>query len=419
MNLLQMSISSAVMIAAVIVIRTLLINRLPKKTFLALWGVVLVRLLVPFSWPSPLSLYSILNHLGEAGTIGGTAAINILPVFSAPNNVTAAAATPPAGFSPWIWIWGIGMALCVLYFVVAYARCRREFRNSWPLENEFTISWLSAHECRRPIAIRETSGISAPLTYGIFRPVILMPVKTDWTDRRTLQYVLTHEYVHIRRFDGAVKLLLTAALCVHWFNPLVWAMYLLANRDIELSCDETVIRTFGESIKSAYALVLIGMEETKSGIFPLCNNFSKNAIEERITAIMKIKKTSLAAIIVAALLIGMAAAVFATSAITAPEKTKEQFISSISYSDGKVLFSIPNGKEAWNILIAGRIEIKDFGGRSVHYLENNTWENGKSYSFEITNDADTKYTDLFLSAFMDNEEFEVDLMPYLPDDIKD
>ncbi len=98
---------------------------------------------------------------------------------------------------------------------------------------------------------------------------MLLPKTTDWTDEARLRYILTHEFVHIRRFDVLTKLLLVSALCIHWFNPFVWAMYVLFNRDIELSCDETVVRTFGDTIKSAYALTLIGLEEKKSRLTPL------------------------------------------------------------------------------------------------------------------------------------------------------
>ena len=83
-----------------------------------------------------------------------------------------------------------------------------------------------------------------------------------------LRYVLEHEFVHIRRFDALWKLLLLAAACAHWFNPLVWVMYVLANRDLELSCDETVVRRFGGA-RASYARVLIGMEAEKSGFAPL------------------------------------------------------------------------------------------------------------------------------------------------------
>ena len=107
--------------------------------------------------------------------------------------------------------------------------------------------------------------ISSPLTFGVLRPVILVPKKTDWTDETALRYVLEHEFVHIQRFDVLSKLLLIAAVCVHWFNPLVWVMYVLANRDLELSCDETVLRRFGGDIRAAYARVLIRMEAARGG----------------------------------------------------------------------------------------------------------------------------------------------------------
>ena len=128
------------------------------------------------------------------------------------------------------------------------------------------------------------------MTYGILHPVILMPKQTDWKNINQLRYIFSHEYVHIYRFDTIAKLIVTYALCIHWFNPFVWVMYILFNRDIELACDESVIRQFGDKSKSAYSLMLISMEAKKSGLSPLCNNFSKNAIEERITAIMNTKR---------------------------------------------------------------------------------------------------------------------------------
>lgn len=106
---------------------------------------------------------------------------------------------------------------------------------------------------------------------------------TAWNSEETLHYLLAHELVHIKRFDIVTKIVLAVALCIHWFNPLVWVMYVLENRDIELSCDETVTQQFGENTRAVYAKVLISMEKTRSGFTPLCNNFSRNAIEETTT----------------------------------------------------------------------------------------------------------------------------------------
>ena len=151
------------------------------------------------------------------------------------------------------------------------------------------------------------------MTYGLFRPVILLPNNTDLDDKQQLEYILFHEYVHIRHCDTALKLLATAALCIHWFNPLVWVLYILFNRDIELACDEYVIRKFGADNRSAYARTLISMEERKSFIAPFCNNFSKNAIEERIVSIMKTKKSSAVALFAAGFVVAVSTGAFVTS----------------------------------------------------------------------------------------------------------
>ena len=184
---------------------------------------------------------------------------------------------------------------------------------SIPDNTPYIQNWLTAHQISRPLAVRSSDLISSPLTYGILHPVILLPKKLDRNDQAALQYVLTHEYVHIRRFDAITKILFAAVLCIHWFNPLVWGMYVLANRDTELSCDAWVIRMTGVKNRSSYALMLIKMEERRNGMSALCNHFGKNAISERIEAIMKFKKTSIWACILALALIAGATTAFAAA----------------------------------------------------------------------------------------------------------
>ena len=320
MSLMEMSFAAAVMILAIIVVRALAINKLPKKVFLLLWDVVLLRLLIPFSIPSVFSAYTLVHRsepIREAITQAPTVGM-ITQTTGAPINagISAEVAVPSEvrSISPLLIIWSVGFLLCVVFFVVSYVRCYREFQTSLPVKNAFTVRWLRCHRLKRRIQIRQSDRISAPLTYGILKPVILMPKKTDWENSQQLKYVLLHEYTHICRFDMVTKLIAALALCIHWFNPFVWAMYILFNRDIELSCDESVVRHFGENTKSFYARTLITMEEKKSGLTPLYNSFSRNAIEERIGAIMKIKKITIW-ILVASVLIIMAIVIpFATSA---------------------------------------------------------------------------------------------------------
>lgn len=318
MKLLQMSLAGGVMILVITVIRALAIERLPKKTFLALWAAALARLLAPVSPPSALSIYSLLARRAPAAA--EWTAVPALPDLPVAAETAAAAAAQqtasvPAAQPPvWTIVWAVGAAVCAVVFAAAYGRCSREFRASFPVENDVTRRWLQSHPLRRTIAIRQSGRISSPLTFGVLRPVILMPKKTDWTDETALRYVLEHEFVHIQRFDVLSKLLLIAAVCVHWFNPLVWVMYVLANRDLELSCDETVLRRFGGDVRAAYARVLIRMEAARGGFAPLCNHFGKNAIEERITAIMKTKRITIVSLGLAALLVAGTVTVFATSA---------------------------------------------------------------------------------------------------------
>ncbi|MCM1266612.1 MAG: M56 family metallopeptidase [Bacteroidales bacterium] len=331
MNLLQMSVSGAVMIFVILVIRALAINRLPKRTFSALWGVTLVRLLVPYTLPSVFSVYSLSGRFFppsetapfENGISGIQTTVFPVADVGVMSSAPAAAADSPAA-SPYVLLWLIGTLVCTLYFAAAYLKCRLEFRESLPVDSDFAQDLLKNRRLCRKIRLRQSDRISAPLTYGVFRPVILLPKRTDWKDETALTYVLAHEYIHIRRFDAVTKFMLAAALCIHWFNPAVWIMYVLANRDLELSCDEAVIRLFGGHIKSAYARALIRMEETRSGLRPLCNNFSRHSIKERITAIMKMKKTTwFAALAALTLIIGVTAA-FATTGQTAAAQAPDE-----------------------------------------------------------------------------------------------
>ena len=399
MDLLTMSISAAVMIAAIVILRALLIDRLPKTTFLILWAVVLLRLLVPVSVPSAWSVYSLLQPKQQSiQTVQEESTVlpQVEPVVSQPSAITTEPAAPAVDSAageaeeitvtparqesssptvqqsipseqppqaeektkpaislpvePSALIWGVGAAALGLYFVVGYWRATREFDMSLPVEHPFCGEWLRRQKekmpLRRQIRIRQFDRIGTPLTYGVRRPTILLPNQTLEEQPKTLTYILTHEYVHIRRFDCVSKLLLSAALCLHWFNPLVWVMYVLANRDLELSCDEMVLRLLGIENRSAYAMALLEMEEKRSGFGALYSAFGKNAIEERIGAIMKMKKRSLLSVVMAVVLVFTLTACLATSPVE--EETSAQTASEIAwqYNRENLLWNyIPYGFE--------------------------------------------------------------------------
>lgn len=327
MSLLQMSFLGTVIILLIVVLRAVLINRLPKKTFLILWWIALIRLLVPFSIKSVTSIYSLLQSIySDINPVRTAQTTTFLPIHGnmpeIANGLSEAMVQRTESISILSVIWLAGLLLCFGFFAVSYIKCYREFRFSLPVENDILEAWKEKHPLKRSLSIRQIETIAAPLSYGVIRPVILMPKNTEWKNIYQLRYVLEHEYVHIRRLDMLTKLIMIAAVCIHWFNPLVWVMYILFNRDLELSCDETVVRRFGMDIKSVYATALISMEEKKSGLTPLCNSFSKNAIEERIRAIMKIKKTSKFAVIISAVLVICVTGGFATSASSLEKKTE-------------------------------------------------------------------------------------------------
>jgi len=380
MNVLQMSFSGAVFITAVVIIRGAAIHKLPKKTFLVLWELVMFRLLIPFSIPSVFSVYTLATHSISSTTWPETGRDYSIPNMQGLFVATQGAERPPADVSPsvsvWFMVWCAGILLTGLFFVISYLRCLTEFRTALPVRSHYVEKWLGERPLKRRISVRQSDRISAPLTYGIFRPVILLPKKMDWKKEKQLQYVLSHEYVHICRYDTVTKLVAALALCIHWFNPFVWVMYLLFNRDIELACDESVIRQLGEKSKSAYSLMLIDMEAAKSGLLPFCNSFSKNAIEERITAVMKTKKNSLFAICIAAVLIVGVTTAFATSAAGMGETDAipdTDFSDSADFSDSSDFADFADfSEEEFDKLLALRFD--GYEDMSVSEFQNKVWE---------------------------------------------
>ena len=329
MSLIQMSTSGAVMILAVLLIRFAAVNRLPKKLFILLWEAALLRLLLPFSIPSVFSIYTAVRRVMTRSVIGWNGAVQSAQGTGIPQGAGTALPVPEnmastlleieitesAGtLSIWTILWLTGVCICAVFFVIAYLRCRREFEMSLPVHHDFSARWLREHPLRRRVQLRQSDRIKTPLTYGVLKPVILLPKETDWNDSRQLSYVLLHEQIHIRRLDSLRKLVMTAALCIHWFNPFVWLMYILFNRDMELVCDEAVVHACGRRSRSAYARTLISMEERKSPALPLCNSFSRSAVKERVTAVMKTKKMTLWLGIVCVVILAAVVVFLATSA---------------------------------------------------------------------------------------------------------
>ena len=342
MNLLELTLQGGVLIGAILLLRLLGRYRLPGWTFRVLWGIALARLLIPVALPFPWNIYAGLERLlspeaaqpipSESGAL--VQALPVPPASDLPGRDMPSAPQEPAWSGaaqtapmeiPWPAIlWLAGAVLLAVAFVVSYRRSVAVFRTALPLTHPAINRWRQCYPVLRGVPIRRCDRIRSPLTYGLVRPVILLPKGMD-CDQEEVGYILLHEGTHIRHRDAWWKLFLAAALCVHWFNPLVWCMYVWANRDLERCCDESVVRRCGLEVRSEYTLTLLKWEERRSGLLPLCSNFGTPILKERVVFIMKLKKQSAAAVALTLALVMGTTVAFATG--PAPETAENTPVS--------------------------------------------------------------------------------------------
>ena len=260
--LLRMSLTAGAAVCVVLLLR-LLLRRAPRIFSYALWGVVLFRLLCPAAPPLGLSLFGLPEALGaERGEAAAQSAApsqvwELTPADGgrAPAEADGPAAAPETGPVPVPaadpgpeaggtavtaagLVWAAGAAALAARGIGSYVRLRRRLRGAVPLGEGV---WLAG-------------SIPSPFVLGFLRPRIYLPAGLEEGERG---YILLHERIHIRRGDHIFRLLAYGALCLHWFNPLVWLAFLLAGRDMELSCDEAVIRRLGEEVRADYAASLL------------------------------------------------------------------------------------------------------------------------------------------------------------------
>lgn len=254
-QVLNMSLTASVMIVLVILAR-LALKRAPKIYSYALWSVVLFRLLCPVSLPSPVSLLGALDApVAEPEsrittvvyfqTVGGTEQeAPLLPTEKGSTGAISETETVSYHTVSWMEvlsvIWLAGAAGLYAFGIGNYLRFRRKLRYAWQVEGNV---YLLDH-------------IDTPFAAGILRPRIYLPSDLP---RDQAAYIIAHERCHIRRLDLLTRGLSFAALCLHWFNPLVWLAFVLSGRDMEMSCDEAVIRRLGPNIRRAYSQSLLNL----------------------------------------------------------------------------------------------------------------------------------------------------------------
>ena len=349
MNGVQAAIyGGSAMVLLVLVLRLLLKKYLPRGIFPTLWCAAAVRLLLPITIPTHLSVWNLL-YTPVAVQSNGVISDALMPFPSLATNSTAKPAADIAGISPMLLVWLVCAILFAAYFVIGYACMVRRFRGTRIAPQPSIDALLDRFRFSRDPRICVSSSRRAPLTFGVFRPTVLLPEDLPVGDAQ-FQLVLAHELAHIRRKDCLRKLLLTVCLCLYWWNPLVWLMVWLANRDMELACDEAVLRALGPDCKKAYALTLLDMAQRNPKSAPLCSGFAKSSAEERIRAILSFKRIPAWVGICVSVLFVLTASVFTTqaaspAAVPEPEPAVQEEIPeenvAVSVSESELLPATP------------------------------------------------------------------------------
>lgn len=282
LKLLNLSISASWLVLAVLVLR-LVSKRSPKWMNVLLWGMVALRLMLPFSIESALSLIPSAETVSPAVVQFDPAPTITSGVSVIDNAVNPAlsehfAAAPTASVNPlyvWTeiagWVWLIGLGAMLLYALVSYLRLRRR---------------VSVSLCVRE-NIYLCDAISSPFILGVVKPHIYLPSGLDEVQR---QNVLSHEQAHLARRDHWWKPLGFALLAVYWFNPMLWLAYALLCRDIELACDERVIRTMDESAVKTYSTVLLACSMPRKAVITCPLAFGEVGVKERVKNALHYKK---------------------------------------------------------------------------------------------------------------------------------
>jgi len=311
-SLFNRSISALWLILAICVFR-LLLQKAPRNSICLLWALVAIRLIFPFSIESTLSMVptraEVLNEelMYSVQPVLETG-IEILDEAIAPAVTDSLTPHPGASVNPiqvytflGAWLWLIGMTALTVYTVFSYRRLRRQV--------------MPALQLRENVYLCD--AIDTPFILGTFRPRIYLPSKLD---EATRHFVLAHEQAHLQRKDHLWKPLGFVILTLHWFNPLCWLAYSLFCRDIELACDEKVIRSMEPAYKKGYSHALLSCSIASYRIDACPLAFGEVGVKARIQAVLRYK-TPARWLIMAALLIFLVVALFfMTNRATVPDE---------------------------------------------------------------------------------------------------
>ena len=320
-KLLNMSLTASVAIIFVLLLR-LMLKKAPKIISYALWAVVLLRLLCPVSIESSFSLFGLLDaptaERTELTTSIEYVPENIvdtkcpavtLPVPGVSDTINSTlpqgeeqlVADPmeaPVAIATWVWLAGVlGMAA---YSVVSYLRLRQKLLTASPLRGNIYLA----------------DEITSPFVMGLVRPKIYLPSDIE---EREQSYIIRHEQHHIRRGDHIIKALAFLALSIHWFNPLVWVAFICSNKDMEMSCDEAVVKKMGDGILADYTASLLSLATGKHIIAGMPLAFGEGDTKGRIRNLANWKEPAFWVIVIAVILCIAAAVCLLTNPKRNPE----------------------------------------------------------------------------------------------------
>jgi Antirepressor regulating drug resistance, predicted signal transduction N-terminal membrane component len=319
-EVLNLSYIGSIVILAVLMAR-LLLKKAPKRYTYILWSVVLLRLLLPFSFASALSLLPvnpkpIPTDLSVAETpqiITGIAAVDV-PINNALPTPEVVASVNPLQIFFMIAsvIWVIGMSALLLYGVISYIKLKHRLKEVTIDKDNLFIS----------------NKVLTPFVLGFIKPKIYLPVNLDEIEKK---HILLHEQTHIRRFDHVIRFVSYLILSIHWFNPLVWVAFYVSGKDMEMACDEAVINQLGYEIKKDYSQSLLNLATGKRNprLSPLA--FGEGDIKGRIRNILTLKQPKFYVVAAAVIiLVGTMIGLITNSSDTSAWLTEKEIINTFN-----------------------------------------------------------------------------------------
>lgn len=299
----NMSVAACWLAIAVMILRPLL-RKAPKYVNCALWALVGIRLICPFSIQSALSLIPSANTVTVAPQpiINSNPPLSVTPTTPVTDlaiqvNYGSSVVLPSTAdgyLTVLSIIWLAGIAAMLIYMMVSYLRIYLQVREATPIRGK----------------VWECDQVHSPFILGLFRPRIYLPSDMSSADAT---YVIAHEQAHLRRLDHLWKPLGFLILTLHWFNPLMWVAYILLCRDIELACDERVIKQMGTEIKKDYSNALINCSLPRKMITACPLAFGEVGVKQRIKSVLSYKKPAFWVIVVAIILLSATAVCFLTN----------------------------------------------------------------------------------------------------------